>query len=112
MPSVEPLEGDARYCAPVDFGMTLVYVLVDTRALSQHWVPDDSLPHWPAAAAAAWWDSRLQLRGPKGERTELLFFPVTAATGLHKVHPTWAGTFVLAALGAIYPGIPFHLAGQ
>ena len=33
-----------------------------------------------------------------GERTELCFFPATEATGLAKVHPTWAGTFVLAAL--------------
>ena len=29
------------------------------------------------------------------------------ATGLHHVHPTWAGTFVLAALVAMFPGINF-----
>ena len=30
-------------------------------------------------------------------------------TGLHRVHPTWAGTFVLAALVAVFPGINFIL---
>ena len=29
--------------------------------------------------------------------------------GLHNVHPTWAGTFVLAALGAVFPGVHFML---
>ena len=29
--------------------------------------------------------------------------------GLHHVHPTWAGTFVLAALVAMFPGINFVL---
>lgn len=84
-----------------------VYVLVDTRDLAHHQVPDASLPHWPAAAA--WWESRLQMQGPNNERTELLFFPATEETGLHNVHPTWAGTLVLAALGAAFPGINFIL---
>ena len=30
--------------------------------------------------------------------TELCFFPASEATGLHNVHPTWAGTFVLVLL--------------
>ena len=54
-------------------------------------------------------ESRLQMTGPMGERTELCFFPATEHTGLHNVHPTWAGTFVLAALGASFPGKHFFL---
>ena len=35
--------------------------------------------------------------------------PISATTGLHHVHPTWAGTFVLAALVAMFLGINFVL---
>ena len=69
-----------------------VYVMVDTRNLKAHETAQDGLPHWPAAVA--WWHSRVQLVGPQQ---------------LHRVHPTWAGTFVLAALVAIFPGINFIL---
>ena len=81
--------------------------MVDTRNLKAHETAQDGLPHWPAAVA--WWHSRVQLVGPQQEKTELLFFPATEETGLHRVHPTWAGTFVLAALVAIFPGINFIL---
>ena len=84
-----------------------VYVMVDTRNLKAHETSQDGLPHWPAAVA--WWHSRVQLVGPHQERTELLYFPATEETGLHRVHPTWAGTFVLAALVAVFPGINFIL---
>ena len=84
-----------------------VYVMVDTRHLMAHGTAQDGLPHWPAAVA--WWHSRVQLMGPHQEKTELLFFPATEETGLHRVHPTWAGTFVLAALVSIFPGINFIL---
>ena len=47
--------------------------------------------------------------GPHKEKTELLLFPNSESTGLHHVHPTWAGTFVLAALVAMFPGINFIL---
>ena len=47
--------------------------------------------------------------GPHKEKTELLLFPISESTGLHHVHPTWAGTFVLAALVAVFPGINFVL---
>ena len=66
-----------------------VYVMVDTRNLKAHETAQDGLPHWPAAVA--WWYSRVQLVGPQQEKTELLFFPATEETGLHRVHPTWAG---------------------
>ena len=81
--------------------------MVDTRNLKAHGTAQDGLPHWPAAVA--WWYSRVQLVGPQQEKTELLFFPATEETGLHRVHPTWAGTFVLAALVSIFPGINFIL---
>ena len=61
------------------------------------------------STVVAWWHSRVQLIGPHQEKTELLFFPATEETGLHRVHPTWAGTFALAALVAIFPGINFIL---
>ena len=48
-----------------------VYVLVDTRDLANHAARDPGLPHWQAAVA--WWESRLQMTGPMGERTELCF---------------------------------------
>ena len=79
-----------------------VYVMVDNRELANHKRRDPSLPHWPAAAR--WWHSRLKLIGPHKEKTELFLFPISAATGLHHVHPTWAGTFVLAALVAMFLG--------
>ena len=84
-----------------------VYVMVDNRDLANHKRQDPSLPHWPAAAR--WWHSRLKLIGPHKEKTELLLFPISATTGLHHVHPTWAGTFVLAALVAMFPGLTFVL---
>ena len=84
-----------------------VYVMVDDRDLADHTRQDATLPHWPAAAR--WWHSRLKLIGPHREKTELLLFPNSEETGLHKVHPTWAGTFVLAALVAAFPGINFVL---
>ena len=89
------------YCLPH------VYVMVDTRNLKAHETAQEGLPHWPAAVA--WWHSRVQLVGPRQEKTELLYFPATEETGLHRVHPTWAGTFVLAALVATFPGINFIL---
>ena len=84
-----------------------VYVMVDNRDLANHKRQDPSLPHWPAAAR--WWHSRLKLIGPHKEKTELLLFLISATTGLHHVHPTWAGTFVLAGLVAMFPGLNFVL---
>ena len=84
-----------------------VYVMVDNRDLANHKRQDSSLPHWPAAAR--WSHSRLKLIGSHKEKTELLLFPISESTGLHHVHPTWASTFVLAALVAMFPGINFVL---
>ena len=84
-----------------------VYVMVDARNLAAHSTPQQGLPHWPAAVA--WWHSRLQLMGPSKEKAELFFFPPTEHTGLHLVHPTWAGAFVLAALVAAFLDTHFIL---
>ena len=51
------------------------------------------LSHWPMVAA--WWKERVQYVGPYGERTTVVFMPISADTGLSKVHPTWAGTYIL-----------------
>jgi len=38
-----------------------------------------------------------------------MFLPASEDTGLANVDPTWAGTFVLAALGASFPSKHFFL---
>ena len=35
-------------------------------------------------------------RGPYGEHTTVVFVPISADTGLDKLHPTWAGTIAPA----------------
>ena len=39
----------------------------------------------------------------------MVFVPIGAATGLHHVHPTWAGTFVLDACVFLMPNKHFAL---
>ena len=84
-----------------------VYVLVDDRDLSCEVTQDDSLRHWPAVAA--WWKSRLVMLGPTNESCDLVFFPLCNKSGLSNIHPTWAGTFVLAALCLVFPQKHFIL---
>ena len=84
-----------------------VYVLVDDRDLSREVTLDDSLRHWPAVAA--WWKSRLVMLGPTNESCDLVFFPLGTNSGLSNIHPTWAGTFVLAALCLVFPQKHFIL---
>ena len=55
---------------------------------------------------AAWWKERIKYVGPYGEHT---FVPITADTGLERVHPTWAGTYILDACVYLFPGINFAL---
>ena len=45
------------------------------------------------------------MQGPAQERCDVVYFPIGQASGLHLVHPTWAGTFVLAALCLVFPGL-------
>ena len=84
-----------------------VYILVDNRDLSNLRNAQGIVPHWPPAAA--WWASRVQLVGPFRERTDVVSIRLCEATGLANVHPTWAGTFVLAGMVALYPHIHFAL---
>ena len=83
--------------------LSTVYVLVDNRDLTNLDNPDPSLQHWPAVAA--WRSSRARMQGPGGELCDVVFFPVGQASGLHMVHHTWAGTFVLPALCLAFPGL-------
>ena len=58
---------------------------------------------------AAWWKERIRYVGPYGERTTVVFIPISADTGLDKVHPTWAGTYILDACVFLFPSINFAL---
>ena len=84
-----------------------VYLIVDDRDMSDLEATKMSIPHWPPAAA--WWASRVPLAGPYCERTEVICIHIGEDTGLSNVHPTWAGTFVLAGMVALYPNIHFAL---
>ena len=39
----------------------------------------------------------------------MVFVPISADTGLDKVHPTWAGTYILDACVFLFPNINFAL---
>ena len=58
---------------------------------------------------AAWWKERIQYVSPYGERTTVVFVPVSADTGLDRVHPTLAGTYILDACVFLFPAITFAL---
>ena len=90
------------------FSFDTVYIVTDNRDLvseSVHTVP--GLAHWPVVAA--WWRERIQYVGSYGERTNVVFVPIAADTGLDKVHPTWAGTYVLNACVYLFPSTHFAL---
>ena len=84
-----------------------VYLLVDTRDLTKVEEVEPTLAHWPAVAA--WWSSRLRHVGPGDEQVDLVFVRAAKGTGLHLVHPTRAGTFVLAAMVFLFPNTHFVL---
>ena len=66
-----------------------VYLVTDNRDLQSDKVKSvPGLSHWPMVAA--WWKERLRYVGPYGELTTVVFVHISADTGLHKVHPTWA----------------------
>ena len=78
-------------------------MLVDNRDLTAPMTEQESLAHSPTVEA--WWTSRLAMHGPAQELCDLLFAPIDQSAGLEHVHPTWAGTFVLAALVFLFPGV-------
>ena len=85
-----------------------VYLITDNRDLLAETVSSTvGLSHWPMVAA--WWKERIRYVGPYGERTTVVFVPISADTGLDKVHPTWAGTYILDACVFLFPGINFAL---
>ena len=85
-----------------------MYLVTDNRDLQSDKVKSvQGLSHWPMVAA--WWKERLRYVGPYGELTTVVFVHISADTGLHKVHPTWAGTFILDACVFLFPTINFAL---
>ena len=58
---------------------------------------------------AAWWKERIKYVGPYGEHTTVVFVPITTDTGLERVHPTWAGTYILDACVYLFPNTNFAL---
>jgi hypothetical protein len=80
-----------------------VYVFVDNRDLPGTNCPD----YWPYFAP--WIKGRCEVIGYRQERTTAIYVPISQTTGLHEVHYTWAGTFVLEALCTVYPTINFAL---
>ena len=90
------------------FAFQTVYLITDNRDLLASTVSSTAgLSHWPMAAA--WWKERIRYVGPYGERTTVVFVPISADTGLDKVHPTWAGTYILDACVFLFPDINFAL---
>ena len=98
--------GEPQHFAHIRYFNT-VFVLVDNRDLTAPKTDQESLARWPTVEA--WWASRLALHGPAGELCDLIYIPISPAAGLEHVHPTWAGTFVLAALVFLFPGVHFVL---
>ena len=85
-----------------------VYLITDNRDLLAETVSSTpGLSHWPMVAA--WWKERIRCVGPYGEHTTVVFVPISADTGLDKVHPTWAGTYILDACVFLFPNINFAL---
>ena len=85
-----------------------VDLITDNRDLLADGVANTpGLGHWPMVAA--WWKERIQYVGPYDEHTTVVFVPISADTGLDKVHPTWAGTYILDACVSLFPAINFAL---
>ena len=85
-----------------------VYLVTDNRdLLSDKVKTSPGLSHWPMVAA--WWKERLCYVGPYGELTTVVFVHISADTGLPRVHPTWAGTYILDACVFLFPSINFAL---
>ena len=80
-----------------------VYVYADNRDLAGANPPD----YWPWLAP--WIQARCNVTGPYGEKTTAIHFPITEETGLHQVHYTWAGPYILEALCFTNPTVNFAL---
>ena len=80
-----------------------VYLFVDNRSLESHTQPK----YW--RLFSPWIRERCSWIGPLGERTQAAFIASSFDNGLHLVHYTWAGTFVLEAAVFLFPRINFIL---
>ena len=85
-----------------------MYLVTDNRDLQSEIVhTSPGLSHWPKVAA--WWKERIRYVGPCGELTTVVFVHISADTGLDRVHPTWAGTYILDACVFLFPATNFGL---
>ena len=85
-----------------------MYLVTDNRDLQADEVQTTpGLAHWPKVAA--WWQERIRYVGPYGELTTVVFVHISEDTGLDRVHPTWAGTYVLDACVFLFHAINFAL---
>ena len=118
-----PKRTPKRHSAAKDFGVLFrwlisqralflpyhtVYLVTDNRDLQSDEVQNTpGLVHWPKVAA--WWQERIRYVGPYRELTTVVFVHISADTELDRVHPTWAGTYVLNACVFLFPTINFGL---
>ena len=81
-----------------------VYIFVDNRPLD-----DARLCPEVWKSFCPWMKARASTIGPLRERTTAIHIPICEVTGLHRVHFTWAGTFVLESLVYLFPDKHFVL---
>ena len=81
-----------------------VYIFVDNRPLDDARLCPE---FWKSFCP--WMKARASTIGPLRERTTAIHVPICEVTGLHRVHFTWAGTFVLESLVYLFPDKHFVL---
>ena len=85
------------------------FVLVDNRDLT---APNAPVVAGPLARGGGLVEKSDYVWPCQGAERPYIFIPIDCIgrqSGLHRVHPTWAGTFVLAALTLVFPGTHFVL---
>jgi len=90
-----------NHCRGLEHADT-VYILVDNRNLTSETTTEESLAHWPTVAA--WWKSRMLLTGPAQEQCDIVFFPISLASGLQNVHPVGRAHLSLLHCALSSPG--------
>ena len=77
-----------------------VYILVDNRDLTLTW----TILTLHCSIGLLWQPGGLAVLAYRVLLvSSVTYFPISHASGLHLVHPKWAGTFVLAALCLVFP---------
>ena len=110
----EPMKSEVNYESLMEYFKSLpelwtqaihtVYIFVDNRALA-----DANLCPEFWKSFCPWMKARASVIGPLRERTTAIHVPICEVTGLHRVHFTWAGTFVLESLVFLFPDKHFVL---